>query len=80
MPPIATQGISNRVDHQLRIEGAGGKYVGRYLDESLLSWTDWIVEQAKGGRDVWCYFNNDMFAHAIDDALTLRAMIGQAVR
>ncbi len=28
---------------------------------------------------MWAYFNNDIDAHAIRDALTLRAMIGQAL-
>jgi len=39
-----------------------------------------LVEQARGGREVWCYFNNDIDGHAIHDALTLRAMVGQAAR
>jgi uncharacterized protein YecE (DUF72 family) len=64
----------------VRFHGGEGKYWGRYSDEGLLSWTDWIVDQANGGRDVWCYFNNDIDAHAIHDALTLRSMIGQAAR
>jgi uncharacterized protein YecE (DUF72 family) len=64
----------------VRFHGHGGKYVGRYPDEKLLGWADWIVSEAQGGRDVWCYFNNDIFAHAIDDALTLRAMVAQAAR
>ena len=64
----------------VRFHGGVGKYWGRYSDESLLGWTDWIVEQAKCGRDVWCYFNNDIGGHAIHDALTLRGMVGQALR
>ena len=64
----------------VRFHGAAGKYVGRYPDEMLLGWADWIAGEARGGRDVWCYFNNDIHAHAIHDALTLRAMVGQALR
>lgn len=64
----------------VRFHGGEGKYWGRYADEALLGWTDWIVEQARAGRDVWCYFNNDIDAHAIDDALTLKSMVGQALR
>jgi uncharacterized protein YecE (DUF72 family) len=45
----------------------------------LLGWTDWIVAQARQ-RPVWCYFNNDIHGHAIDDALTLRSMVAQAMR
>lgn len=64
----------------VRFHGGEGKYWGRYSDERLLEWTDWIVEQAKDGRSVWCYFNNDIEAHAIHDALTLRSMVKQAAR
>jgi uncharacterized protein YecE (DUF72 family) len=63
----------------VRFHGTKGKYHGRYSDQALLSWTDWIVEQARGGRPVWCFFNNDIHAHAIQDALTLKAMVRQAV-
>lgn len=62
----------------VRFHGGEGKYWGRYSDEGLLGWTDWIMEQAQAGRSVWCYFNNDIEAHAIHDALTLRAMVKQA--
>ena len=37
-----------------------------------------MAEQARGGRDVWAYFNNDIDAHAIHDAQTLKAMVRQA--
>jgi len=45
----------------------------------LLKWTDWIAEEAGGGRSVWAYFNNDPEAHAVHDAQRLRAMVRQAV-
>jgi uncharacterized protein YecE (DUF72 family) len=64
----------------LRFHGGLSKYYGRYSDAALLEWTDWIVGQARGGRPVWAYFNNDPEAHAIDDAQTLRAMVRQAGR
>jgi uncharacterized protein YecE (DUF72 family) len=64
----------------LRFHGGTGKYVGRYSDESLLEWADWIVAEARGGRPVWAYFNNDIEGHAIHDAQTLRAMVRQAMR
>jgi uncharacterized protein YecE (DUF72 family) len=64
----------------LRFHGGLSKYYGRYSDEALLDWTDWIVEQARGGRPVWGYFNNDPEAQAIHDAQTLRAMVLQASR
>jgi uncharacterized protein YecE (DUF72 family) len=64
----------------LRFHGGEGKYWGRYPDDRLLAAADWMVAQARAGREVWAYFNNDIHAHAIDDALTLRAMVAQAVR
>lgn len=63
----------------VRFHGTG-RYVGRYSDEQLLGWTDWVAEQASGGRSVWCYFNNDIHGDAIHDARTLKSMVGQALR
>jgi uncharacterized protein YecE (DUF72 family) len=64
----------------VRFHGAGGKYWGRYSNEALLSWTDWIVGQARQRRSVWCYFNNDIHGHAIEDARTLKSMVRQMGR
>ena len=80
MPGLATPRWASGPIAYVRFHGGTGKYVGRYRDESLLAWTDWIVDQAGSGRDVWCYFNNDIHGHAIHDALTLRAMVAQALR
>lgn len=63
----------------LRFHGGTGKYSGRYPDKTLAEWTGWIAGQAREGRAVWAYFNNDAHAHAIHDAQTLRAMVRQAV-
>jgi uncharacterized protein YecE (DUF72 family) len=64
----------------VRFHGASGKYWGRYSDEALLEWTDWCLEQARQGRTVWCYFNNDIHGHAIEDARTLKSMVRQIAR
>ena len=62
----------------VRFHGASGKYWGRYSDNTLLEWADWMKEQAGAGRTVWAYFNNDIHADAIHDALTLKSMLAQA--
>ena len=80
MPRLATPRLASGPVAYVRFHGGTGKYVGRYPDEALLSWADWIVAQARGGRDVWCYFNNDIGGHAVHDALTLKGMVGQALR
>jgi uncharacterized protein YecE (DUF72 family) len=64
----------------VRFHGGEGKYWGRYSDERLLDWADWLAEQARSGRPVWAYFNNDIDGHAIEDALTLKAMTSQVAR
>jgi len=62
----------------VRFHGGVGKYHGRYSDEVLLDWSDWMVGQAEAGRSIWAYFNNDGEAAAVHDALTLKAMMRQA--
>ena len=59
----------------VRFHGTMGKYVGRYPDEALDEWAHWVAAQARGGRAVWAYFNNDIHGHAVEDARTLRAMV-----
>ncbi|MGF1550363.1 MAG: DUF72 domain-containing protein [Sphingomonadaceae bacterium] len=59
----------------LRFHGADGKYRGRYGEDGLGEWADWLREQAKEKRKAWVYFNNDIDAHAIEDAQTLKEML-----
>ena len=80
MPGSAPERIAIGPAAYVRFHGAGGKYWGRYPDEMLLGWTDWMIAQARSGRPVWAYFNNDIHAHAIHDAQTLKAMVAQAAR
>ncbi len=56
----------------LRLHGTTGKYVGRYSEQALAEWADWMCVQSHGGRAVWAYFNNDIHGHAIEDAKALR--------
>ncbi|WP_166040164.1 DUF72 domain-containing protein [Sphingosinicella sp. YJ22] len=80
MPGSASERRAVGAAAYVRFHGTSGKYWGRYPDEALLGWTDWIVGQARSGRSVWCYFNNDIDAHAIHDAQTLKTMVRQAER
>jgi uncharacterized protein YecE (DUF72 family) len=78
MPGLAVPRRASGKAAYIRFHGGTGKYRGRYPDPVLQDWADWMAGQAKGGRDVWAYFNNDIDAAAIQDALTLRAMLGLA--
>jgi len=79
MPGSASPRLAVGPVAYLRFHGGIAKYWGRYSDEHLLEWAEWITNQTRSGRPVWAYFNNDPEAHAIADAQTLRAMVRQAL-
>lgn len=78
MPGLESPRIAMGPAAYVRFHGGEGKYRGRYADERLLGWADWMIDQAGKGRAVWAYFNNDIQAHAIHDARTLKAMVAQS--
>lgn len=80
MPGSTSQRVAVGPTTYIRFHGGEGKYWGRYSDQGLLGWADWITAQIRSGRPVWCYFNNDMFGHALEDAQTLRSIVRQMVR
>lgn len=51
------------------------KYGGRYDDDRLDDWADWLAECARKGMAVFAYFNNDTGGHAPRDAIRLRDRI-----
>jgi uncharacterized protein YecE (DUF72 family) len=80
MPGSTSERIAVGRAAYVRFHGCGGKYWGRYPDDYLLDWAAWMLGQARSGRTVWAYFNNDIDAHAIQDAQTLKSMVGQLRR
>jgi uncharacterized protein YecE (DUF72 family) len=50
------------------------RYGGRYDDETLERWADWMTSEHDRGRDVFAYLNNDVGGHAPRDATRLAAM------
>jgi uncharacterized protein YecE (DUF72 family) len=50
-------------------------YAGSYSDDDLRWWADRIGEWRAQGRDVFAYFNNDGFGHAVRNAATLRRLL-----
>jgi len=59
----------------IRLHGPKGAYEGRYSDRSLRDWADLIAGWSGEGRDVYCYFDNDEAAYAIQDATRLGDML-----
>jgi uncharacterized protein YecE (DUF72 family) len=77
MPGSATPRWAAGPVAYLRLHGGGGKYWGRYSDEALAGWADWLIEQQAAGREAWAYFNNDIDGHAIADALNLKRLLAE---
>jgi uncharacterized protein YecE (DUF72 family) len=59
----------------VRFHGATAKYGGRYPEDRLRSWAQWLNAEREGGADVYAYFNNDVGGHAPRDAVTLRRLL-----
>jgi uncharacterized protein YecE (DUF72 family) len=51
-------------------------YAGSYPEADLRWWADRIGEWRDGGRDVFVYFNNDGYGHAVRNAERLRELTG----
>jgi uncharacterized protein YecE (DUF72 family) len=62
----------------VRLHGpdAHSLYAGSYSDDDLRWWSDRIREWDAAGRDVFVYFNNDGGGNAVQNALTLKGMVG----
>ncbi|MGE5648136.1 MAG: DUF72 domain-containing protein [Acidobacteriota bacterium] len=60
----------------VRLHGPEGKYAGSYGTPALKEWARRIAAWSTGGKDVYCYFDNDQAGHAATDALRLRSLTG----
>ena len=50
-------------------------YAGSYSEDDLRWWAGRIGEWSSQGRDVFAYFNNDGYGHAVRNALRLRELV-----
>ncbi|PSC02655.1 DUF72 domain-containing protein [Alsobacter soli] len=55
----------------IRLHGTSGRYAGSYSDEALAAWAARIADWSSEGRDVWCFFDNDVKSAAPLDARRL---------
>jgi uncharacterized protein YecE (DUF72 family) len=62
----------------VRLHGPDDRYLyaGSYPSSDLRWWADRIREWRDGGRDVYAYFNNDGYGHAVRNAEELRGLVG----
>lgn len=66
-PVVATAGFA-----YVRFHGAGALYSSCYSDDELASWAEKIAGLASNLKVIYIYFNNDVNAYAIRNAITLR--------
>lgn len=59
----------------VRLHGPMGPYQGKYGTEALAGWAEAFSTWSKQGKDVYCYFNNDMAGFAVQNALELKSMV-----
>jgi uncharacterized protein YecE (DUF72 family) len=74
VPLVPTAGFA-----YVRFHGPGARYRGNYSDRMLESWARRLRRLVSEVDDVYAYFNNDALGHAVNNAMTLRRMLGDAV-
>lgn len=62
----------------VRNHGPTGRYHGSYGDEALRDWARSIRAWRGEGRDVWCFFDNDVKSAAPADAERLLALLARS--
>jgi uncharacterized protein YecE (DUF72 family) len=59
----------------VRLHGPGGPYEGKYSSQELHSWAIDIRRWNEGGKEVFCYFDNDQYGYAPENAAQLLGMV-----
>ncbi len=63
----------------VRLHGHERRYRGAYSEALLEDWAAWLGRCLEEGREAWLYFDNtDEEAHAVNDALRLKNLLGEA--
>ena len=55
----------------VRFHGSPEMYSSAYDDKTLADWAARLSRELRSGRDIFAYFNNDIDAHAVDNARQL---------
>ena len=59
----------------VRMHGEGRLYSGKYGPKAIAELAEFCKENAKEGREVFVYFNNDVHGYAIENARELLALL-----
>ena len=67
--------VKNTADFAyLRLHGPAGAYAGKYDDRFLEEWAGTFLRWSDE-RCVYCYFDNDMWGYAVENALRMNEMV-----
>ena len=61
----------------VRLHGPAEKYSGNYTKTHLNMWAKRFVEWSRNGREIYCYFNNDLKGCAVKNAQTLLEILNE---
>jgi uncharacterized protein YecE (DUF72 family) len=61
----------------IRLHGPGSSYQGCYDHHTLGVWAERIALWRDGGKQVYCYFDNDEHGYAPQNALALQHMLAE---
>lgn len=61
----------------IRLHGPDGPYRGQYSTSVLAEWAGTFSKWLKGGKEIFCYFDNDEAGYAPQDAMMLQDLVRQ---
>ena len=59
----------------VRLHGPAARYEGDYTKRQLNAWAKRFGDWMKDGKEIYCYFNNDLKGFAVKNAQTLRHIL-----
>jgi uncharacterized protein YecE (DUF72 family) len=59
----------------LRLHGHEQLYASKYTKRQLEDYAKKIKNFLKTGKTVYCYFDNDAYGYAVEDALSLKKLL-----
>ncbi len=59
----------------VRFHGPDGEYGGKYTKKALHEWADAISGWSDQGKEIYCYFNNDQYGYATENARELKELL-----
>jgi uncharacterized protein YecE (DUF72 family) len=78
MPDFDSPLISTADFAYIRFHGSDSLYASSYTDTELSAWSEKITRLGRNLKEVFIYFNNDVSGFALNNAITLQTLLGEA--